>query len=412
MKSHRNLTKMRMKTKNYLILFQLTVLILFLGISSHILAFNVTSEVLTGKGKIELFKNGKKVVPATEFAAGDTLIVFASPSDNESLSFLMIGDNIYYSSPIFVEVKNNISIQAGFEAKKILFKETFGTAQAFVTQLGGGESASAYTGYDTPADIATISTINGQTSNSKIHNYARNTNDPAYNPENENNPNTTHVYLQVSNMAIRFAAGKELVGENIQIKFRHAPVRSNESNNYYNYNGLQLKLNNTAFTALEYGNSVKMQLFWSNIDNPGDPESTGIGNSSTYLAPFVVIPVPANYTGIASIMITQASQSTPFNNRCRIDDIIIVADGEPTNVENAYMPAMYAVVSDFDVEFKGAMKMGDPITLYNISGTAVKTQLVASDRVLIPTNDLPAGVYIASVKDIRGEINSFKIILK
>jgi hypothetical protein len=402
---------MQMKTKNYLRFFQLSTLALLLGVSSQLWAINVTSEVLVGKGKVELFRNGKKVVPATVFAAGDTLIVFASPANDESLSFLMIGENIYYSSPILVEVRSNITIQAGFEAKQILFKETFGTAQAFVTQLGGGESAGAYAGYDTPASTATISTINGQTSNSKIHNYARNTNDPAYNPENENNPNTTHVYLQASNLAIQFAAGKFLVGDNIQIKFRHAPVRANESNNYYNYEGLQVKLNNTAFTGLEYGNSVKMHLFWNNNDNSEDPESTGIGNSTTYLAPFVVIPVPENYTSISSLMITQSQQSTPFNNRCRIDDIIVIADGDPSNVKQVSIPTVFAVVTQLDVEFRGSLNIGDIITIYNVTGSVVKSQLVNSDRVLIPTYDLPPGVYVASVKDKQGDVNSFKIIL-
>jgi hypothetical protein len=401
-----------MKTKIYTKLTNLTLVIMLLCATQVVSALEVTKSVLAGEGEIELFKNGKKVLPTTEFAAGDTLIVFASPAENEALTFLMIGENIYYSSPILVEVNSNIDIQAGFEAKRILFKETFGAAQAFVTQLGGGVDGGAYAGYDTPADVAEISTINGLASNSKIHNYPRNTNDTNYDPDNADNPHTTHVYLQASNLAVKFAAGKELVGENIQIKFRHVPVKANDANTHYNYDGLQVKLNNTSFTALEYGNSVKMHTFWNNSDNPDDPENTELGSLTTYIAPFVVITVPENYPNISSIMISQSQQSTPFNNRCRIDDIIVVADGDPSSVYNVSNPTVFAVVSDIDVEFRGELKIGDKISIFDLTGTVVKSQIVNSDRVLISTYNLPAGVYVAFVKDQQGEVNSFKIMLK
>jgi hypothetical protein len=399
-----------MKTKIYLKITSLTLVAFFLCSMQFVNAFDVTKSVLSGAGQIELFKNGKKVLPTTEFASGDTLIVFASPAENESLSFILIGENIYYSSPILVRVNSNIDIQVGFEAKKIIFKETFGKAEVYVTQLGGGVDAGAYTGYDTSSEVAVISTIDGKMNNSKIHNNARNTNAVDYDPSNADNPHTTHIYLQSSNMAIKFAEGKELVGTNIQIKFRHTTLFT--ADRYYNYDGLLVRLNNTSFTPLEYGNSVQMPLFWNNVENPNDPENTGLGALTTYLAPFVVIPVPENYPKISSIMIVQTNTPAPFMNRSRVDDVIIVADGDPNSVDKVSMPSIFAIVTDFDIEFRGSLKIGDVISIYDLTGTIVKSQIVTSDRVLISTSDLPAGVYIASVKDQQGEVNSFKIMLK
>jgi hypothetical protein len=398
-----------MKTKNYFKIKCLTFIAFFLSSILFVNAFEVTKSVLAGAGQIELFKNGKKVIPTTEFASGDTLIVFASPSENESLSFIMIGDDIFYSSPILVRVNSNINIQVGFEAKRILFKETFGKAEVYVSQLGGGVDANAYTGYDTSSEVAVISTIDGKTNNSKIHNNARNTNADDYDPSNADNPHTTHVYLQNSNMAIKFAEGKELVGDNMQIKFRHTTLFA--ADRYYDYDRLLVRLNNTAFTPLEYGNSVQMPVFWNNIENPNDPESTGLNPLTTYLAPFVVIPVPENYPKISSIMIIQQNATAPFMNRSRVDDIIIVADGDPSSVDKVSIPSIFAVITDFDIEFRGSMKIGEVISIYNLSGTIVKSQLVTSDRVLISTSDLPAGLYVASVKDKHGEVNSFKVML-
>lgn len=405
-----------MKTKNY-------YFILFGGLMMFLLyvnpfsagAFNATKSVLVGDGTISLYRDGKNVLPTTDLAAGDTVIVYAFPSDNESLTFLMIGENIYYSSPVLVKVTGNVDVQAGFEAKRIIFKETFGLSDTYFINLGGGEAAGAYTGYDTSSDVAEISTINGQTSNSKIHNLARNTNDLNYNPDSIDNPNSTHVYLQASNLAVRFAEGKELTGENMQIKFRYLPVQSSESNLYYNYSGLQVKLNNTAFTPLEYANEVSMRVFWNNADNPDDPESAHLtGITSPHRAPFVVFPVPENYTSISSILITQSQQTAPFNNRGRLDDLIVVADGDPSGLAGqSLLPSIYAVVTDADIEFRGDLKTGDEISIRNlVSGSAVKTCMVNSDRVLIPTVNLPAGVYIATVRDSHGELNSFKVIIK
>jgi len=123
-----------------------------------------------------------------------------------------------------------------------------------------------------------------------------------------------------------------------------------------------------------------------------------------------LFPFPKIYPTISQIIITQTQQAAPYNNRGRLDDLILVADGAPNSIhEIKAIPTVYAVVTDADIEFRGALKIGDKISLYNlISGAAIITKTVTSDRELVSTLHLPMGVYVASVKDVNGEINSLK----
>jgi len=401
-----------MKTKFYNRILLLTLLAMLTGVLQNVTyGFNITGSVLVGEGSLQFFKKGKRVNSTNELSAGDSVVVYAIPAENEALTFMMVGDDLFYSSPVLLVVSNNISVEAGFEAKKIIFKETFGKSSTYTADLGGTNN---YTGFDTPTSTAEISTINGLKGNSSIHNIARNTNDLNYNPDSIDNPHSTHVYLQVSNVAVKFAVGQELVGENIQIKFRFLPVFSG-TNNLYNYSSLTVKLNNTAFSPLTYGNGVIVNPFFINLENPLDPENTSLsGITSPHRAPYIVIPVPENYPSISQIMISQAQQTAPYTNRGRLDDIILVADGEPNGVEDHHViPSVYAVVTDYDIEFRGNLQSGDLISIYNlVSGSAVITKTITSDRVLIQTNNLPTGVYVASVKDTKGIVNSFKVIIK
>ncbi|MEA4935526.1 MAG: T9SS type A sorting domain-containing protein [Paludibacter sp.] len=401
-----------MKTRFYTRLLFFTLFILFVyGAQFAAYGFNITGSVIVGEGSLQIFKNGKRVLPTTELVAGDSVVVYAMPAENEALSFMMIGDDLFYSSPVLLVVSNNITVEAGFEAKRIIFKETFGKSPTYTADLGGDNN---YTGFDTPTSTAVISTINGLKGNSGIHNIAQKTNDPNYSIDSIDNPHSTHVYLQVSNVAVKFAEGHELVGENIQIKFRFLPVFAG-TNYLYDYSSLTVKLNNTAFTPLTYGNGVRINPFFINLENPSDAENTSLsGITAPHRAPYIVVPVPENYPNISQILISQAQQTAPFTNRGRLDDLILVADGDPNGIDDHHVvPSVYAVVTDFDIEFRGNLQSGDQISIYNlVSGAAVITKTVESDRVLIPTTNLPTGIYVASVKDSKGMINSFKVVVK
>ncbi|MPM84963.1 hypothetical protein SDC9_132039 [bioreactor metagenome] len=183
----------------------------------------------------------------------------------------------------------------------------------------------------------------------------------------------------------------------------------------YDYSSLTVKLNNTAFTPLTYGNGVRINPFFINLENPSDAENTSLsGITAPHRAPYIVVPVPENYPNISQILISQAQQTAPFTNRGRLDDLILVADGDPNGIDDHHVvPSVYAVVTDFDIEFRGNLQSGDQISIYNlVSGAAVITKTVESDRVLIPTTNLPTGIYVASVKDSKGMINSFKVVVK
>jgi hypothetical protein len=375
-------------------------------------AFTVTSSVVTGSGSLNLYKGGKNLLPTTILNIGDTVIVYASPAENAALSFLTVGSDVCYSSPVQVIINGDIDVTVGFETKSILLKETFGIASAYATKLNG---ATPYANYDTPMSVAEIiPNETGGNSNTSILNLAQKTDDPFYSVDSVNNPHSTHVYLQASNVVIKFAAGKALTGQNMQIKFRYLPVQSTSANTHFNFSSLQVKINNITQPPLVYGNSVKMPFFWINPENPLDPESPNlIGITSAHRAPFVVVPITSNYSSVSQIIVQQIQQSVPFINRGRLDDIIVVGDVASGLSDVNSIPTVFAVETNRDIEFRGSMQVGTKISVYSmLGGTEVRTKIITSNRELISTSSLPAGVYIGKVKDTNGCVNSFKLIVK
>ena len=402
-----------MKTKFYSLMGRVSLIAIFLFISqSSAFAFTATSSVLAGTGNLNLYKGGKNVLPTTNLNVGDTVIIFASPADNESLSFLMVGSDLFYSSPVQVVVSANLEVSAGFETKTVLFKETFGTATIYASKLNG---ATPYSSYDTPADVASIiPNETGSTSNTSILNLAQKTDDPLYTLDSVGNINSTHAYLQASNVVIKFATGKALTGQNMQVKFRYLPTQSTAANTYFSFTSLLVKINNITQPTLVYGNSAKMPVFWSNLENLLDPENPGLnGITAPHRTPFVVVPITSNYPSVSQIIIQQVQQTAPLINRGRLDDIIVVGDFTSGVNDLNLLPTVFVVESNEDIEFRGSMLIGTQISIYSLlSGAAVRTKTVSSDRELISTASLPAGVYVGAVKDNNGTVNSFKVIVR
>lgn len=402
-----------MKTKFYTLVGKLCPIIIFLILSNvSTFAFTVTSSVASGSGSLNLYKGGKNLLPTTVLNIGDTVIIYASPAENASISFLTVGSDVYYSSPVQVVINGNIDVTAAFEAKSILFKETFGTATSYATKLNG---ATPYTNYDTPTDVAAIiPNETGGNSNTSILNLAQKTDDPLYSVDSVSNPHSTHAYLQASNIVIKFAAGKALTGQNMQIKFRYLPVQSSSANTHFSFSSLQVKINNITQPSLVYGNSAKMPFFWINPENPLDPESPNlIGITASHRTPFVVVPITSNYPSVSQIIIQQVQQSLPLINRGRLDDIIVVSDVASGVYDLNSSPKVFVVETNDEIEFRGSMLQGTKISVYSLmGGAAVRTKTVTSDRELISTSTLPKGVYIGTVKDTNNSVNSFKLIVR
>lgn len=383
----------------------LGLLFSLLNVSSSVFAFKVSTQVISGEGKVEIFTvNGRRVLSETELSSGDKIIVFVSPKEQYGIEYMLVGDNIYYESPIQLDVTQDLNIEVGFKLQNVLFKETFGYSdiKAVKTTL--------YKNYDTSEDVAVITTNSGNESNSSIHNTALFNDDPS----DDNDPDITHLYLQASDVKIQFAEGHKIKNSgDLQIKFRHMPVTQTDKDgniiaSKYNYTtALGVKINNIQQPSI-FKQNVEGEAFYNDLDNPDSPENTNINNITQ--APFVVLPIPTEYQEISSIIIQNVQQKVPYLNRCRIDDILIVG-GDRTSISNISSNKVISVLSGNMLNFIGELKLKGNIVIYDINGEMLKSfKVTDSKSYSINCGDLP-NLIIAVVPCADGSLCKFKLSL-
>lgn len=401
-----------MNTKIYSSWMGAIALAVALSSSIESYALNITKNVTKGNGSIVLaVKNSSntnmdKVTEATSLNTGDEVLVYASPAEDETLQTLTINGTDYSVSPVFVTVSGDLNISASFEKRTLLYKESFPNTTGKPQGLTGL--------YFTHTECTTPRSVAGCIGTASMGNIS----------------SAGAVYYQNSGLIIYFKPNA-IVGNNLQLKFRHYLTGVNNATTYADMSKFRISLNGTE-TTVDFTTATTagdaMTDGGTNIPSPYaegklyqfNPSDFNEITNTTYpdanRAPYMVIPLEG-ISSLSKILIDL--KSGQVQNRGRIDDVIIVGDGTPiysydtsTSVNQENIRILSCSTNEGGIELNG-VTAGQAINVYSASGSKVISVMASGETQLIPTTSLNNGIYIVSITDSEYRTSSnFKVCVK